>query len=231
MKPVVMDSGAEDSEDEISVGCPSPQPDSITSTTSQRDSKSGPGGGVRSFSILDILNHRPAPTAPTNNPPTSSPTPPSTRRSSSPAAAPECPAAKIRRKSSSAGSPDIKPPIVVDPSIQLEPDSKSIIRPWDYQHLALPAHFHQVRHQIQHLILQLATIAGNSLMNPGGRIFESQPVLTVPPSGGSSSLRQPPPHEPVPAAASCPSPPSFPSGLPSSPSPDDGRHDGRRERQ
>ena len=79
-----------DDDDEISVGCPSPTPDDddvvvsdaefsdvdagLATPSSQKNDaaagvKSGAaGGGVRSFSILDILNHRPAAPATSTTP-------------------------------------------------------------------------------------------------------------------------------------------------------------------
>lgn len=157
-----MDSGDNSSDDEISVGCPSPQLH-VSSTgddkmeddmdvaeskkqettkdivmTSQHirpegdDTKNSAAGGVRSFSILDILNHRPS-----ANPPSSTP-------ESSPNI---CSSAKLRRKSSNAEQqhPTIESPNHTHPGGMLHPtdaDSPTkIMRPWDYPHLSLPAHF------------------------------------------------------------------------------------------
>lgn len=168
MRPA--DCGVDDysSDDEISVGCPSPQHQSSdrmddemeeskndtpkeTVLTSQHirpdepeansdSAKNASGGGVRSFSILDILNHRPSATQ-------------QQRTTPAPESSPVCSAAKIRRKNSSIETSIDSPhhPSVL-PS---EADSPTkIMRPWDYPHLSLPAHF------------QAAAAAAAGFLNP-----------------------------------------------------------------
>ena len=164
MKPQLMDSsGAEEennSEDEISVGCPSPtQLDDLssnsssagkemTSSSQQTDQQSGNKGGnnvgVRSFSILDILNHRP-----TSQPKGDSKIRRTTSSKVSPVAA--SPIESPDQQSQPLALLTSDPPALssanttdrADSSTNLTMNAKSIImRPWDYSHLAaLPAHF------------------------------------------------------------------------------------------
>lgn len=163
------------SDDEISVGCPSPQhqagdrmdqemedepksetketvvtsqrirpEDTLAETSSDATKNASAGSGVRSFSILDILNHRPAAAQPTQQ-----------RSTPAPESSPACSAAKIRRKSSNSEaveSPHHHPPNVVLPSDVDSPTK--IMRPWDYPHLTLPAHF------------QAAAAAAAGFLNP-----------------------------------------------------------------
>jgi len=160
MRPTDCSADEYSSDDEISVGCPSPRHtgDSrvgddeemeesketlvLTSQHIRTDGdnagdaakNNASGGGVRSFSILDILNHRPAQPQQQQQ---------RSIKSESESSA-VCSAAKIRRKSSnvvdtaSAGVPDH-----IHPSVQQnDADSPTkIMRPWDYPHLTLPAHF------------------------------------------------------------------------------------------
>ena len=169
------DCGADDysSDDEISVGCPSPQhqsgldeeraeepkngskqqqqaapketlltsqhirPEESNAETNSDAAKNASGGGVRSFSILDILNHRPSQQQPQQRP-------------SAPESSPVCSAAKIRRKGSNVEA-------AADPPNGLPNDADSptkIMRPWDYPHLTLPAHF------------QAAAAAAAGFLNP-----------------------------------------------------------------
>ncbi len=99
MRPSDCDADDYSSDDEISVGCPSPQhqagvdeemeesKNAVAATketllltsqhtrpeenaeTSSDAAKNASGGGVRSFSILDILNHRPSQQPPTKDEP------------------------------------------------------------------------------------------------------------------------------------------------------------------
>lgn len=165
MKPQLMDSsGAEEennSEDEISVGCPSPtQLDDLssnsssagkemTSSSQQTDQQSNKGGnnvGVRSFSILDILNHRPT-SQPSNNVKGDSKIRRTTSSKLSPVAA--SPIESPDQQSQPLALLTSDPPALssattgADSSTNLTMNAKSIImRPWDYSHLAaLPAHF------------------------------------------------------------------------------------------
>lgn len=176
-----MDCGADDcsSDDEISVGCPSPQlqtgdqmddehdlphkkvtpttkeilnnltsqrirPDEMADNTSS-DATKNPTG-VRSFSILDILNHRPSAIQP------------SSQQRTTPELSPPVSSSKLRRKSAN----NAEHPGSVDsphhPTGMLHPsdaDSPSkIMRPWDYPHLSLPAHF------------QAAAAAAAGFLNP-----------------------------------------------------------------
>ena len=138
MKPVDYSSG-DDCDDEISVGCPSPQNQLpvhssvacsddddiqtvVTSSTASQvaaeekhsiedSSHHNKSSGVRSFSILDILNHRPV--------------------KASASAQPE---AKVRRMDDSGGC---------DEEEEDESKDKIIIRPWDpyHPHLNIPPHF------------------------------------------------------------------------------------------
>lgn len=173
--------GADDcsSDDEISVGCPSPQlqvgdrmdqemeepknngidtkemlltsqrirPEESAETSSDA-TKNASGGGVRSFSILDILNHRPAAQLPQQ------------RSTPVPESSPVCSAAKIRRKSSNAETTATTaveslhhPSGVVLHQTDADSPTK-IMRPWDYPHLTLPAHF------------QAAAAAAAGFLNP-----------------------------------------------------------------
>lgn len=145
------------SDDEISVGCPSPQQptsaekdddvmrDTKLMIASQRGSgageeedakQNGNSAGVRSFSILDILNHRP-----------------SGKEKSE----------KIRRRSESQEAP------------VPEDSPTKIMRPWDYPHLALPAH------------LQAAAAAAAGFLHPNRCLpfhpAAASPFLAAPPFG------------------------------------------------
>ena len=138
------------SDDEISVGCPSPQQPtnmekdeevmrdtkllihasqpSTGAANEEEDAKQNNSAGVRSFSILDILNHRP-----------------SAKEKSE----------KIRRKSESQEQP------------VPEDSPTKIMRPWDYPHLTLPAH------------LQAAAAAAAGFLHPN-RCLPFHPAAASP---------------------------------------------------
>ncbi len=169
MRPADCSADEYSSDDEISVGCPSPRRtgDSrvladdeememesketlvLTSQHIRTDADNGgdgaknsaSGGGVRSFSILDILNHRPA------QPPQQQQQqqPPQRSIKSESESSAVCSAAKIRRKSSNVVDSTASVGVAdhIHPSAQQnDADSPTkIMRPWDYPHLTLPAHF------------------------------------------------------------------------------------------
>lgn len=168
MRPADCSADECSSDDEISVGCPSPQQvgdsrleedmeeslqaasEDTLGLTSQHAIRpdvendvaknNASAGGVRSFSILDILNHRPAQQQQQQR----------TSRAEALESSALCSAAKIRRKNSSNVSETTSTAAVVDAAHHLHPsglqqsdaDSPTkIMRPWDYPHLSLPAHF------------------------------------------------------------------------------------------
>jgi hypothetical protein len=176
MRPADCSADEYSSDDEISVGCPSPQHtgdsrvlddeemedketlvltsqhisirtdaiDNSTSDAAAKNNNTSAAGGVRSFSILDILNHRPA----AHQQPQQQQQQQQQQRSvkSEPESSAVCSAAKIRRKNSNVldtGS-SIGVSDHIHPSGQQPNDGDSptkIMRPWDYPHLTLPAHF------------------------------------------------------------------------------------------
>lgn len=165
MKPQLMDSsGAEEennSEDEISVGCPSPtQLDDLSSNSSsgagkemtsssqqtdQQNKGSNNNVGVRSFSILDILNHRPTsqPKGDSVKIRRSTTTTSSSKLSPIAASPIESPDQQSQPLALLTSDPPAGATTGADSSTNLTMNAKSIImRPWDYSHLAaLPAHF------------------------------------------------------------------------------------------